>query len=99
MILTSEQLDMGLAKTGPWMHATHYHCRGCGGEVSFLRAEEWRVWRGVRRTGACFGCGKLFTEYEYPALWSLSWLLGGQCPTGIRAFRRYDILKSLGLCK
>ncbi len=47
-----------------WMRATHYHCKFCGAEVSFIMRIAWNETRGVCALGICEWCYALLAECE-----------------------------------
>jgi hypothetical protein len=66
---SSHGLLADLPSVDHWMRATHYHCKECGGEVTFLTRMNWEVKNGVRAIGLCRGCALVMVEAEYRGVW------------------------------
>jgi uncharacterized protein (DUF983 family) len=48
-----------------WIKGSHYHCKECGSELTFMGRIEWKPNTGVKAIGVCKTCGFLMVEYEY----------------------------------
>jgi len=55
----------GMASAETWIYSSHYHCKKCGAEITFIKRIKWNPSCGVKAMGICGQCDKIFIEKEY----------------------------------